>query len=121
MKQKCPKCKQVYEIELSQKGQMFSCLECGEDFLISDEADCLYEMSATENKPSKKPLIVTMVVIIAILALVCLFVLLSGGTNTGAVSAKTTEKVKKDLLQSITSGEVERTAKLLRLPELKKG
>ena len=120
MKQKCPKCKQVYEFELSQKGQMFSCLECGEDFLISDEADCVYEMSATENKSSKKPLIVTMVVIIAILALVCLFVLLSGGTNTGAVSAKTTEKVKKDLLQSITSGEVERTAKLLRLPELKK-
>lgn len=114
MKQKCPKCNQVYDFETSQKGQMFACLECGEDFVINGENSFHSELSVvSEKKKNRFPLLIT---IAGAVVLITILLLLLSGNGCGkkrSGSAGETDDRNQEIIQSIKSGDLEQVSRLL--------
>ena len=115
MKQKCPKCRQEYNFSPAQAGQMFACLECGEDFIIGNTAPA-YGSSAGKSKTGLIVAIISVVVAIIFIG-VLVFVV---GKKSAPKSVVQTQGKVDETLSAIKAGNSLLVAKLLPACDVKK-
>ena len=114
MKIKCSQCGQQYDFDSSKEGQMFACLECGNDFVISF-SDGESGVSVRQNNTPVLAGGIALGVVIVVVLFLCLFVKGSAPKNT--ISG---EEIKKKAMAYIAAGDCLNVAKLLQSQDLRK-
>lgn len=132
MKILCPKCKQEYEFSSEQNGQMFCCLECGEDFVIKQLVPKIIPRKIPEKQKTSKNIdssattisknemkLVLKIVGICVLSFIGIIIILmifSSKTNQTQTIDQTAIIRKKfaEVNTAITDGDMVALTKLLR-------
>ena len=116
MKQKCPQCHQEYEFDPSKRGQIFSCLECGNDFIITQKNHVLRETPAPK---SKLPLLIGGFCFFFVILGIIAFLFCRNDSYT-ELTGKQDDASARKLVEAIRSGDSLQSARLLRGHDLKK-